>query len=132
MSDLHFKPYNYVHSNDEDVIADLLDDFEYNGKTIPKTILGYGPFIAEPYYGHRFRLYQIDLADNPQAIADVIIEFNVGSKYGVFNIVKRPNDYPIICITHNVKPCTITFDKINSSIVFIVLRCNVFIKNESL
>ena len=29
MSDLYFKPYNYVHSNDEEAIADLLDGFEY-------------------------------------------------------------------------------------------------------
>ena len=50
------------------------DNFQYKDKSIPQTILGYGPFIAEPYYGHRFRLYQIDLADNPQAIADIIIE----------------------------------------------------------
>ena len=23
--------------------------------------MGYGPFMAEPYYGHRARLYQLDL-----------------------------------------------------------------------
>jgi len=63
------------------VVGDRIfsDNFEYKDKSIPQTILGFGPFIAEPYYGHRFRLYQIDLKDNPQAIADIIIEsYNQG------------------------------------------------------
>lgn len=35
--------------------------------------------MAEPYFGHRARIYQIDLYDNPQNIADVIIEsYNQG------------------------------------------------------
>ena len=32
------------------------------------------PFIAEPYFGHRSRLYDLDLHRNPDAIADIIIE----------------------------------------------------------
>ena len=41
MSDLHFKPYNYVHSNDEDVIADLLDDFEYDSSKKEEVLAKY-------------------------------------------------------------------------------------------
>ena len=52
----------------------FLEDFKYGDKVIPQTILGYGPFMAEPYFGHRSRIYQIDLYDNPQNIADVIVE----------------------------------------------------------
>ena len=57
----------------------FFEDIEYKGKSIPQTILGYGPFMAEPYFGHRSRIYQIDLYDNPQAIAEVIMEsYNQG------------------------------------------------------
>ena len=57
----------------------FLEDLNYKNKSIPQTILGYGPFIAEPYFGHRSRLYQLDLYDNPQATADVIFEaYNSG------------------------------------------------------
>ena len=35
--------------------------------------------MAEPYFGHRSRLYQLDLYDSPQNIADVIVEsYNQG------------------------------------------------------
>ncbi|WP_365907161.1 hypothetical protein [uncultured Methanobrevibacter sp.] len=44
-------------------------------------ILGNAPFIAEPYFGHRARLYDLDLHRNPNAIADVIVEaYNNGVK----------------------------------------------------
>lgn len=57
----------------------FFDNLDYKGKSIPQTILGYGPFMAEPYFGHRSRLYQLDLYDNPQNTADVIIEaYNQG------------------------------------------------------
>ena len=57
----------------------FFEDIEYKGKSNPQTILGYGPFMAEPYFGHRSRIYQIDLYDNPQAIAEVIMEsYNQG------------------------------------------------------
>lgn len=57
----------------------FFEDIGYKGKSIPQTILGYGPFMAEPYFGHRSRIYQIDLYDNPQAIAEVIMEsYNQG------------------------------------------------------
>ena len=52
----------------------FFEDLSYKDKEIPQTILGYGPFMAELYYGHRSRLYLDDLYNNPQNIADVIIE----------------------------------------------------------
>ena len=52
----------------------FFEDLEYKGKTIPQTILGYGPFMAELYYGHRSRLYLDDLYNNPQNISEVIQE----------------------------------------------------------
>ncbi|WP_287412641.1 hypothetical protein [Methanobrevibacter sp.] len=52
----------------------FFEDLEYKGKEIPRTILGYGPFMAELYFGHRSRLYLDDLYNNPQNAANVIIE----------------------------------------------------------
>ena len=52
----------------------FFEDLEFKGKSIPQTILGYGPFMAELYYGHRSRLYLDDLYNNPQNTADVIVE----------------------------------------------------------
>lgn len=55
------------------------DNLELKNKSIPKTILGHAPFMAEGYFGHRSRLYQLDFGDNPQNIADIIIEsYNQG------------------------------------------------------
>lgn len=68
----------------------FFEDLEYKGKIIPQTILGYGPFMAELYYGHRSRLYLDDLYNNPQNISDVIQE---AYKYGVraINLVNDDN-----------------------------------------
>ena len=52
----------------------FFEDLEYKGKTVPQTILGYGPFMAELYFGHRSRLYLDDLYNNPQNISEVIQE----------------------------------------------------------
>lgn len=57
------------------------DSFNFNEKTIPKTILGNAPFIAEPYFGHRTRLYDIDLHKNPESIANIIkTSYDLGVK----------------------------------------------------
>lgn len=57
----------------------FFENLEVKDKVIPQTILGYGPFMAEQYFGHRARLYQLDLYDNPQGTADVIVEaYNQG------------------------------------------------------
>ena len=64
-----------------------------------KTILGHAPFIAEDYFGHRSRIYQLDLMNNPHNIADVIIEsYNQGVR--AINLVnKKPllKAYDIAC-----------------------------------
>lgn len=68
----------------------FFEDLEINGKLIPKTILGHGPFMAELYFGHRSRLYQIDLYDSPQNISDVIVEsYNQGVR--AINLVNDSN-----------------------------------------
>ena len=68
----------------------FLEDFEYKDKTIPQAILGYGPFIAELYFGHRSRLYLDDLYNNPRNISDVIIEsYNQGVR--AINLVNDDN-----------------------------------------
>lgn len=45
----------------------------FKNKSIPETVLGYGPFMAEPYYGHRARLYHLDLYSQPEKMAEVIL-----------------------------------------------------------
>ena len=46
--------------------------------------------MAEPYFGHRSRLYQLDLYESPQNIADVIIEsYNYGVR--AINLVNDSN-----------------------------------------
>ena len=68
----------------------FFEDLEYKGKVIPQTILGYGPFMAELYYGHRSRLYLDDLYNNPQNISEVIIEsYNHGVR--AINLVNDDN-----------------------------------------
>lgn len=67
----------------------FFEDLEIKGNSIPQTILGYGPFIAEPYFGHRSRLYQVDLYTSPQNIAEVIMEsYNQGVR--AINLVNDP------------------------------------------
>ena len=68
----------------------FFEDLKYKDKVIPQTILGYGPFMAELYFGHRSRLYLDDLYKNPQNIAEVIIEsYNHGVR--AINLVNDPN-----------------------------------------
>ena len=56
----------------EDII--FSKDFNFKNYSIPETILGHAPFIAEPYFGHRSRIYQLDLYSQPDKIADIIIQ----------------------------------------------------------
>lgn len=68
----------------------FFEDLEYKNKVIPKTILGYGPFMAELYFGHRSRLYYDDLYTNPQNIAEVMVEsYNQGVR--AINLVNDSN-----------------------------------------
>ena len=68
----------------------FFNDLEYKGKVIPQTILGYGPFMAELYYGHRSRLYLDDLYNSPQNASEVIVEaYNHGVR--AINLVNDSN-----------------------------------------
>ena len=75
------------------------DNFEYKNRSIPKTILGHAPFIAEGYFGHRARIYQLDLTKNPKNIAEIIIEsYDQGVR--AINMVNNENlleAYDIAC-----------------------------------
>jgi hypothetical protein len=42
------------------------------GKEIPRTLLGTSPFVAAAQFGHRARLYQLDLYNNPENIFKII------------------------------------------------------------
>lgn len=48
------------------------DNLIFKNREFPRTILGYAPFTSEGYFGHRTRLYELDLKRNPQNIANII------------------------------------------------------------
>lgn len=48
--------------------------FEIDGKKIPRTLLGTSPFIGATHFGHRARLYLLDLYRNPEAMAQVMVK----------------------------------------------------------
>lgn len=43
-----------------------------NGTDVPRTLLGTSPFIGAPQFGHRARLYLLDLYRKPEAMAHII------------------------------------------------------------
>jgi len=45
---------------------------ELEGKKLPKTLLGTSPFIGAAQFGHRARLYQLDLYQKPENMAKII------------------------------------------------------------
>ncbi len=47
---------------------------EIDGKDIPRTLLGTSPFIGAAHFGHRARLYLLDLYRNPEAMARVMVK----------------------------------------------------------
>lgn len=47
---------------------------EVEGKKIPRTLLGTSPFSGASHFGHRARLYLLDLYRNPRAMAKVMIK----------------------------------------------------------
>lgn len=47
---------------------------EVEGKKIPRTLLGTSPFSGASHFGHRARLYLLDLYRNPGAMAKVMIK----------------------------------------------------------
>lgn len=50
------------------------DNLHFKNREIPRAILGNAPFLGEPFFGHRARLYQLDLHRNPENISKIIIE----------------------------------------------------------
>ncbi|MCG2828359.1 hypothetical protein [Methanothermobacter sp. K4] len=50
-----------------------------DGVELPEAFLGSAPFTAAPYFGHRSRLYEMDLKRRPENIAEVLIgAYDVG------------------------------------------------------
>ena len=47
-------------------------DLEFKGKSIPRVVLGNAPFLADAYFGHRTRLYNLDLLRNPKNVSKII------------------------------------------------------------
>ena len=47
-------------------------DLEFKGKSIPRVVLGNAPFLADSYFGHRTRLYNLDLLRNPNNVSKII------------------------------------------------------------
>ena len=48
------------------------DYLHVNNKKIPQTLLGTSPFIGAAQFGHRARLYQLDLYSQPENMAEII------------------------------------------------------------
>lgn len=48
------------------------EDFYFKGDSIPSVVLGNAPFLADAYFGHRTRLYNLDLLRNPNRVASII------------------------------------------------------------
>ena len=48
------------------------EDLEFKGKSIPRVVLGNAPFLADAYFGHRTRLYNLDLLRNPKNVSKII------------------------------------------------------------
>ncbi|WP_224424554.1 hypothetical protein [Methanobrevibacter sp. TMH8] len=66
------------------------DNLEFKGKEIPRIILGSAPFTAESYFGHRSRLYHLDLEINSDNVAKII---NKSNEHGIkaINLVNNNN-----------------------------------------
>ena len=50
----------------------LEGNLEIDGKQIPRTLMGTSPSIGAAHFGHRARLYLLDLYRNPEAIAQIM------------------------------------------------------------
>ena len=66
------------------------NDLEFNGKSIPRVVLGNAPFLADAYFGHRTRLYNLDLLRNPNRVAGIIEKsYELGVRS--INLANNPN-----------------------------------------
>lgn len=55
--------------------------FKIKNKNLPRTLLGTSPFIGAAQFGHRARLYQLDLYNKPENILKIIRKsYNLGVK----------------------------------------------------
>jgi len=72
------------------VIRIFQNNLVFKNKEIPRIILGTGPFTAESYFGHRSRLYHLDLEINSDNVAKII---NKSSELGIkaINLVNNDN-----------------------------------------
>lgn len=48
------------------------EDLEFKNRFIPRVVLGNAPFLADAYFGHRTRLYNMDLLRNPKNVSKII------------------------------------------------------------
>ena len=72
------------------VIVILDDNLKFKGNEIPRVILGTATFTGDNYFGHRSRIYEMDLESKPENIAKIIeCAFNEGVKS--INLVNHDN-----------------------------------------
>lgn len=75
------------------------EDLEFKGKNISRVVLGNAPFLADAYFGHRTRLYNLDLLRNPNNVSK-IIEKSYGCGVRSINLANKENllkAYAIAC-----------------------------------
>jgi len=72
------------------VITIFQNNLVFKNKEIPRIILGTGPFTAESYFGHRSRLYHLDLEINSDNVAKII---NKSNELGIkaINLINNDN-----------------------------------------
>jgi len=66
------------------------DNLKFKSKEIPRIILGTAPFTAESYFGHRSRLYHLDLEINSDNVAK-IIKKAIENGISAINLVNNDN-----------------------------------------
>lgn len=72
------------------VIIIFKENLNFENREIPRIVLGFSPFTAESYFGHRSRLYHLDLEINPDNVAKIIkrsVELGIKS----INLVNNSN-----------------------------------------
>ncbi|MEA4956153.1 hypothetical protein SDC9_03534 [bioreactor metagenome] len=66
------------------------DNLIFKNKEIPRIILGSAPFTSESYFGHRSRLYHLDLEINSDNVAKIIKKANENGVNAI-NLVNNDN-----------------------------------------
>ncbi|RBQ24233.1 hypothetical protein ALNOE001_03500 [Candidatus Methanobinarius endosymbioticus] len=72
------------------VIIIFKENLIFKEKEIPRIILGFAPFTGENYFGHRSRLYHLDLEINSENVAKII---NKSKELGIksINLINHSN-----------------------------------------